>query len=58
MTSNGACEANARLISAAPDLLAACQALWFFIDRHDDTPAHLAETVLRAIRKAEGRSHD
>lgn len=58
-------DANARLIAAAPDLLAACEAFregtecmccggfpWCLHDR--DKPHHLADALLAAIKKARG----
>lgn len=50
-------EANARLIAAAPDLLAACKlvvACYKGTTAHEQVPAW--EAVLAAIAKAEGRS--
>lgn len=46
-------EANARLIAAAPDLLAACKALlsWSAIE---DVPGPAVESARSAIAKAEG----
>jgi len=43
-------DANARLIAAAPDLLAALKAL---VERDTDSPVHMAAEA--AIAKAEGR---
>lgn len=42
--------------AAAPEMLAALQAVYWFIERHDDTPTHLAEMVQRALHKAEART--
>ncbi len=50
-------DANARLIAAAPDLLAACRAtLAHMYDDETDAPtaAQLTEQLTRAIAKAEG----
>lgn len=50
-------EANARLIAAAPDLLAALISLAEFVEDVAIKPAELQELqeALRAIAKAEGR---
>ena len=51
-------QANARLISAAPDLLAACKAaLASFLDAHAHvrTGACACDAIQAAIAKAEGR---
>lgn len=52
-------EANARLIAAAPDLLAACrEALDLLEERSatDERAAYLAQHMADAIAKAEGRA--
>ncbi len=48
------CEANARLIAAAPELLAACQKLivWFDTDREQHTLADILKAIRAAIAKA------
>ncbi len=54
---DGEAAANARLIAAAPDLLAACRAtLAHMYDDEIDAPtaAQLTEQLTRAIAKAEG----
>ena len=60
-TSTDECLANARLIAAAPDLLAACKAAWlaspFNRDREftrDNQDFDAAQRLLSAITKAEG----
>lgn len=48
--------ANARLIAAAPDLLAACQlALDTMSDYRNNTPADVQQFIRAAISKAEGQ---
>jgi hypothetical protein len=48
------CEANARLIAAAPELLAACQGLVDGCDRWDGPTTEEIEAAVSAIRKAKG----
>lgn len=50
---SGLSESNARLIAAAPDLLAALKAMVNEVEFHDH---HCVETALAAIAKAEGQS--
>ena len=47
-------EANARLIAAAPDLLAALEACLHRLDAHDDQSAPECLTARAAIAKATG----
>jgi hypothetical protein len=49
------CEANARLIAAAPDLLAACEFALRFVNAHDGSIGDLATTLRDAVSKARGR---
>lgn len=53
LTSDGACEANARLIAAAPDLLAACRRLRAVINDHVSLAD--VDALDAAITKAEGK---
>jgi len=53
LTSDGPCEANAHLIAAAPDLLAALKAVVAISDRKHDA----WDAAWAAIDKAEGRSN-
>jgi len=57
MTSDGAARANARLITAAPDLLAAAQGIrrWS-IDSATPIPDEFFRPLRAAIAKAEGRA--
>lgn len=49
-------QANARLISAAPDLLEACQSVWEHINSPiDHIPGSVIEKVQQAILKATGK---
>ncbi len=54
MTSDGAAEANARLISAAPDLLAALQYVWDAYGFDPSIDSAIWQTVLAARAKATG----
>lgn len=47
-------EANARLIAAAPELLAACKAVSRIIDTLPNTLADVAPAIKAAVVKAEG----
>ncbi len=47
--------ANVRLIAAAPDLLAACEAVWHVFEGYDDSPLY-ARRCRDAIAKARGES--
>ena len=55
---NGICYAekdDARLIAAAPDLLAACKSIVGVFESHDDVPIYVSK-ARAAIAKAEGAS--
>lgn len=51
----GEAEANARLIAAAPDLLAALEACLQRLDSHDDQSVPECLVALAAIKKATGK---
>jgi hypothetical protein len=48
--------ANARLISAAPDLLAACEELLIYLGDWDDMDNDTCAAARKAIAKAKGES--
>ena len=48
-------EANAHLIAAAPELLAACQSICGVFEGHEDVPIYVRK-ARAAIAKAEGKS--
>ena len=54
MTSDGPATANARLIAAAPDLLAACGSAFDFLGGVDGASA-IRDQLLAALSKAEPR---
>ena len=49
------CEANARLIAAAPDLLEACKQLYEYMPTLTALQRRIAAEAEQAIAKAEGR---
>lgn len=51
---NAAALANARLISAAPDLLAACEELLIYLGDWDDMENDTCAAARKAIAKAKG----
>jgi hypothetical protein len=53
--SNSACAENARLIAAAPDMLAALKELLPLIEAFHDVPPTRARKLRAVINKAEGR---
>lgn len=54
---DGECAANARLVAAAPDLLAACEAAHKYLHNHPRTdPGALVAILAAAIAKAKGES--
>lgn len=50
----GESDANARLIAAAPDLLAACEELLIYLGDWDDPENETCAAARRAIAKAKG----
>jgi hypothetical protein len=48
-------DANARLIAAAPELLAACEELLIYLSDWDDDESETCVRARAAIAKAEGR---